>query len=201
MTEILSASFRKIQEKLIRCNELANGAHPSDVRSTTFGIMLAQVRVYVLLSSPEILNRNDISDLDRDNAERRVRYDFFITLFSTFESAIKIIIRTLPKNEQNSKIHKYLEKCVTPESNKGFLLAKELRNCIHNNGFYFPNVSKEDSVFYFNGNTYNLLYGKAVDFLTWELSINLIIHLIEVLEQVFAQLSTKIVEDPIANNS
>lgn len=187
-------SFRVIQEKLTTYIDQNNvDFEPSDIKNTTFPIMLGQVRSYVIISHSLSIKHEGTTQQDYDNVETRVRFDLFITLYSQFENAIKIIIRSLPKAK---KVYKFVEENVSDELYRGFNLAKELRNCIHNNGFYFPNNGHSNTI-HFNDKKFELLYGEGIDFLTWELVTALIINLINVLDVIFKMPSLQKIENPI----
>lgn len=190
--EKMKDTFISIQNELITYNKQSySDFQPSDVRNTTFQIMLQQVRAYFIISYSLSIEHKDAEKQDYMIAEQRIRFDFFIALFSQFENSINLIIRSSFTTKQKKDN-------ISDELYNGFHLAKELRNCIHNNGFYFPDNGNNNTI-NFNGKKFELLYGEGVDFLTWELVAELIVNLIKVLNQIFLMPSIKDIKNPIVD--
>ena len=99
------------------------------------------------------------------------RISFIYTFMQVIEGAIRSIARKLVPNEDATepfgeickKIHQKLSlpEKVTPEMRNALDILREIRNTIHNNGFYYPNDgSKKAKNIEYKGIKYTFTYGK-----------------------------------------
>lgn len=98
------------------------------------------------------------------------RISYIYTLMQVIEGTIRSIARKIISNEDGTgsfgnickKIHQKLaqpEK-VSPEMRNALDLLREIRNTIHNNGFYYPNdENKKAWEIEYKGNVYTFSYG------------------------------------------
>lgn len=132
-------------------------------------------------------------------------------LFSSFESGFRVLLRAVDSSacSQGTSEFKSVYECLiksklvtTPAGAIDLLdLLRFIRNTVHNNGVFFNRAGTDEQIVY-NGNTYRFLYGKAVDFVTWDFIISVAQDLVDLAVAVVSDASVAeiagTIQDPFA---
>lgn len=112
--------------------------------------------------------------------ENSIYFLNFIHFLSFVESCLRkliIIFRQEECNNGKSDFYCIYDKILTDlnlsENKAVFSFAKEVRNSIHNNGFYRPIRSDQDQIMEFNGNEYTFRHNEPIDFFTPEMAVKI----------------------------
>jgi hypothetical protein len=117
-----------------------------------------------------------------------IKIGFVQFIFSSLESGLRINLRALDSSACNNATAKFksIYECllrsklagVPPGSIDLLDLFRCIRNTIHNNGVFYNRSGNDEQVVY-NGSTYCFIYGKAVNFVTWDFIISIVHDLID----------------------
>ena len=142
----------------------------------------------------------------------------FMDIFNKFESKIRIIVRTVVKNNPSLNLtgedkfwkirKKFFKGFLKLKSNelKGLELYSELRNTIHNNGYYLPPINMkskkktQDRTITFSGVKCKLFYNASINCLSWELIHKLVINFYTITEIIYLNKKIKSISfimDPV----
>jgi len=165
-----------------------------DARVAIFKCIITLNTAFVgfILIREELLNplwwKEHISELDDkaitrqiEDFERTIRSAFLSTFFASIESSFRYYCRYVSPGACNNttgnfkNIYAHLfskNKLNLPNYIPLLDLWRNMRNTIHNNGKFYPENQQDCEVTY--GVTYKFEVGKVPQFLTWDLLLNLI---------------------------
>jgi len=132
-------------------------------------------------------------------------------VFSSIESGFRIFLRALDPTACNNGAAEFksIYECLlksklssTPKESIELLdLLRFIRNTIHNNGIYYSRAGTNEQVIY-KGRSYQFIYSKAVDFVTWGFIISVVRDLVDLAAQVVFDPNVVIlsgtIQDPFA---
>tara|TARA_A100000171_G_scaffold43959_1_gene46360 strand:- start:217 stop:909 length:693 start_codon:yes stop_codon:yes gene_type:complete len=183
---------------------------PKDVRITSFGYYLQHIRTIQLVANSFYQGIDKSSNAQENNdfilSERLFRFSFFLNVFSSFESTIRILMRQMLMEEyyKNPVVPTFIkQKLGVLTFTDSFELARLLRNTVHNNGFYFPDREKGKHVTIdYKQQQFTFEDGKAIEILSWPLTFSLAEDFGYLLKDIFS--SEKVVKidsivDPLVN--
>lgn len=168
-TDIRISSFAKLQNAII---------------ATTLGL-----KFYTdYLIDQDWWNTNSANYSPDDKKRINLAYENFQKIgiiqvgFLAIESSIRSILRAIDKTAcknataEFKSIYEHLIRTQLSLSNDWCDLLdlwREVRNTIHNNGVYFPKNGYDKTISY-KGKTYQFLNGKKIDFITWDMFVELL---------------------------
>jgi hypothetical protein len=223
--------LEKIQQNILDDQRCLSSKYPNwdtkeDIRNTVFfrfinalnSIKLSIIFIEQHLkdnrwwrkSFPEITSHDKQIQL-REFAQS-TKHHFGLSIFILIENAFRIFLRAIDPAACNSGTDAFesIYKCLlnsklvnTPSSTAIELLelVRLVRNTIHNDGIYFHRNGKDIEVSY-KGEKYQFIYGKPVEFVTWEFLLMLTDDIRELLVQTIsdkaiAEIDTQI-KDPFS---
>jgi hypothetical protein len=199
----------KIQQFIINTRSDLKSTFPfiknSDIRVSSINTILQHSRILIVKSRFIDFKSSSYELQDILLAERFLRFHYFIDVFSSFENCIRILMRKT-ENENYYKNPDFVSfikfKTETDDNTNVLQFSKLIRNCIHNNGFYFPDKKKNEFLeINYRENTFNFRIGEPIQFLTWEMLFLIVEDIIKLLINIFSSAKISSVEyfrDPVS---
>jgi len=134
---------------------------------------------------PNELNRSAL-----DNLDKKMKFMFLVSVFSQIANEFRKLVSHLSPgvcDNGNAKFKAIYDHILCKLNLRHYIhlydLFREIRNSIHRDGFYFSKTLLNKSISW-KLIEYKLIHGKAVDFLTHDLTLELYGDLIESLEHI-----------------
>ena len=199
-----------IQGLLIKTRENIKSENPflsnTDIRISFFNYILQHSRILVVNSNFFNQNLENFGLQDILLTERFLRFYYFINIFSSFENCLRVIMRNELHDEyyKNPDIVNFIKNHLKEtDKNNVLQFSKTIRNCIHNNGFYFPDKkTKENIVIFYRHKEYQFKLGEPIYFLDWEMVFSITEDIIMFFNQILKSEyipKNQIIKDPVSN--
>jgi len=130
-------------------------------------------------------------------------------VFLSIESGFRILLRSIDSGACNGGTAEFksVYECLlktkltsTPTYSVELLdLLRYVRNTVHNNGVYYHKDGNDASVVY-KGTTYNFLFSKPVDFVTWEFVLSLTEDVVKLLREVDCDSSVESISSTLVDH-
>ena len=182
--------FQNSKKKLLKEQNL----NSRDIRVTVFGKLVYVMNcteMGMVFIDLDLSDRNwwvsnhrkyvSIDDIQNlvDQFTGFLKIAFVHSVFSSIESSMRLFLMAIDPTacsngtDNFKNIYSTLLKRLNLQQYEPLIdLWRLVRNSVHNNGIYYPRNLKDETIYY-NGTTYKFEVGSPIDFVNWQLCLDL----------------------------